>query len=113
MVTTEEFTRLIRAVDAVYKAAHWTPDRPVDEAKLWTELRDAAMIAPGNSPKLIARTPFVLMENDFPLGVYSSEEKASDAKLAREDYWGRKMFTSNYRTPYIRYYKYTLDAAPD
>lgn len=42
--------RLVNAVKAVYYAAHWTPDRPVDAGALWTELRDAAELEPGKSP---------------------------------------------------------------
>jgi len=41
---------LIEAVHRLYYAAHWTPDRPVDEAKLWTDIRDAAGFKPGGSP---------------------------------------------------------------
>lgn len=41
---------LRNAVSAVYYAAHWTPDRPVDAAKLWTDLRDAAGFEPGRAP---------------------------------------------------------------
>jgi hypothetical protein len=46
-----EHARLIRAVASIYYGAHWTPDRPVDEASLWTELRDAAGFEPGKAPK--------------------------------------------------------------
>jgi len=44
---------LTEAVHRLYYAAHWTPDRPVDEAKLWTDIRDAAGFKPGGSPKEI------------------------------------------------------------
>lgn len=44
--------RLTTAVSAVYYAAHWTPDREVDAAALWTELRDAAGFTPSNAPCL-------------------------------------------------------------
>ena len=44
---------LIEAIRRLYYAAHWTPDRPVDEAKLWTDIRDAAGFKPGGSPKAI------------------------------------------------------------
>lgn len=37
------------AVEALYFAAHWSPDRPVDAAGLWTRVRDAAGIAPGQT----------------------------------------------------------------
>ena len=43
--------RIINAVSSIYYGAHWTPDRPVDETHLWTELRDACGFNPGNSPK--------------------------------------------------------------
>ncbi len=50
--------RLIKAVRAVYFAAHWRPDRTVEnEVELWTELRDAAGIEPGHAPKPRSVTP--------------------------------------------------------
>lgn len=42
---------LVAKVANVYYAAAWSADREVDEATLWTELRDAAGFEPGNSPK--------------------------------------------------------------
>jgi ElaB/YqjD/DUF883 family membrane-anchored ribosome-binding protein len=47
----EGWKRLHAAVGAVYYSALWSADRPVDERRLWTELRDAAGFVPGNSPK--------------------------------------------------------------
>lgn len=44
---------LTEAVRAVYYAGVWSCDRPVDEAALWTTLRDAAGFTPGQSPKPI------------------------------------------------------------
>jgi hypothetical protein len=41
--------RLREAVLRLYCAAHWTADRPVDEAALWLDVRDAAEIPPGTS----------------------------------------------------------------
>ena len=41
---------LIEAIRNLYYAAHWTPDRPVDVVKLWTDVRDAAGFKPGGSP---------------------------------------------------------------
>lgn len=38
------------AVSDLYYAAHWTPDRPCDADALWTRLRDAAGLTPGNAP---------------------------------------------------------------
>ena len=46
-----EIERLRKAVSDVYYAAHWTPDRPCDAGRLWTDLRDAAGLKPGNAPK--------------------------------------------------------------
>jgi hypothetical protein len=42
---------LLEAVRDLYYAAVWSADRPVDEAKLWTAVRDAAGFPPGQSPK--------------------------------------------------------------
>lgn len=51
---TRDFERLIRAVKAVYFAAHWSPDRRViDATGLWTELRDASGIEPGSARRLL------------------------------------------------------------
>jgi hypothetical protein len=43
-------SKLIEAVRALYYAAVWHPDRPVDAAALWTTVRDAAGFEPGQSP---------------------------------------------------------------
>lgn len=39
------------AIEKIYYAAHWTPDRPCSADKLWTDLRDAAGLPPGRSPR--------------------------------------------------------------
>ena len=44
-----DFEKLRRAVDALYFAAYWHADRPVDEQALWTAVRDAALIRPGQT----------------------------------------------------------------
>jgi hypothetical protein len=36
---------------ALYRAGHWTCDRPADEAGLWMALREALHLPPGSSPK--------------------------------------------------------------
>jgi hypothetical protein len=46
----ETFPKLRDAVRKLYYAAHWTPDRPVDAAKLWTDVRDAAGFPKGGAP---------------------------------------------------------------
>ena len=38
------------AVRRLYYAAHWTPDRDVDERQLWEDVRDAAGFEPGHAP---------------------------------------------------------------
>lgn len=43
--------RLMRAAANLYYAAHWTPDRDCDAGALWKELRDAAGLEPGHSPR--------------------------------------------------------------
>lgn len=47
----EETDRIIAAANALYEAGVWSCDREVDEAALWTELRDALCRKPGTSPK--------------------------------------------------------------
>lgn len=47
--------RLLSAVSAVYFAAVWSPDRPCDDQKIWTELRDAACIEPGMSTAALVK----------------------------------------------------------
>lgn len=49
----ELLNNLIEAVGNVYYAAHWSPDRKldVDAEELWENLRDAAGLPPGFSPK--------------------------------------------------------------
>jgi hypothetical protein len=43
--------RLQDAVLALYAAAYWTADREADDEALWSEVRDAAEIPPGTSPR--------------------------------------------------------------
>lgn len=43
--------RLRTAIEALYYAGVWHCDRPVDEAALWQELRDAAGLVIGASPE--------------------------------------------------------------
>jgi len=49
----ESFPNLRDAVRRLYYSAHWTPDRPVDSAELWTAVRDAAGFPHGNAPTLL------------------------------------------------------------
>lgn len=51
VTTIEGLQALLDAVRNLYYAAVWHADRPVDEAALWTAVRDAAGLTPGNSPK--------------------------------------------------------------
>jgi hypothetical protein len=48
-----EFDILKDAVKNLYYSAVWHADRTVDEAALWTAVRDAAGLTPGRSPKEI------------------------------------------------------------
>lgn len=45
------------AVHRLYYAAVWYADRPVDEAKLWADVRDAAGFRNGESPRLTPPAP--------------------------------------------------------
>jgi hypothetical protein len=45
----DRLMELKKAAEALYFAAHWHADRPVDESALWTALRDAARIEPGQT----------------------------------------------------------------
>ncbi len=49
----ESLYRLRLAVDRLYFAAYWHPDRQVDERALWTAVRDAAKIKPGQTGELL------------------------------------------------------------
>lgn len=44
---------LTGAVRELYFSAYWHADRPVDEAALWTAVRDAAGIQPGQTRALL------------------------------------------------------------
>jgi hypothetical protein len=46
-----QYLDLLTAVGNVYYSGQWTADRPADEQKLWEELRDAAGLLHGLSPK--------------------------------------------------------------
>lgn len=54
-IDVEKAEALRLAVISLYTAAHWTADRDVPAERLWEEVRDAAGILPGNSPKKIER----------------------------------------------------------
>ena len=47
---SKKFENLRNAVRVLYYCAFWTPDRPVDEAKVWEDVRDACGFPQGNSP---------------------------------------------------------------
>jgi len=47
----QQLQNLRSAVESLYYSAVWHADRPVDEAGLWTAVRDAAGFRPGNSPE--------------------------------------------------------------
>jgi hypothetical protein len=49
----KEIERLRKAAVALYYAAYWHADRPVDEAALWMALRDAAEIPPGHTASVL------------------------------------------------------------
>jgi hypothetical protein len=49
--TEEQLRRLRTAATALYFAGKWTCHRPVDEAKLWEDLRDALGLEAGVSTK--------------------------------------------------------------
>lgn len=47
----DAFAALRATVERLYYAAHWSPDRSVDAATLWTDVRDAAGLTPGETGK--------------------------------------------------------------
>lgn len=49
----DRYYALAAAADRLYFAGYWHADRPVDEQRLWTALRDAAGIAPGQTTKVL------------------------------------------------------------
>jgi hypothetical protein len=51
----QDMEKLIEACFNIYYAGNWTCDRPVDEAKMWADLRDALGIPPGTSPQPIRK----------------------------------------------------------
>lgn len=64
LTTAEQLQKLLVAVEGVYYSAVWSADRPVDEAFLWKELRDAAGFVPGQSP---APIPFEGVRTTYSL----------------------------------------------
>jgi hypothetical protein len=53
MTYKRRYFELANAVEALYYAAYWHADRPVDEAKLWTAVRDAANFIPGHATRAL------------------------------------------------------------
>ena len=87
-VPLPDHSRLVEAVRAIYYSACWHPDRTVDgENAMWTELRDAAGFAPGQSPTPVplpptfeAQCPDCGGDGRVPVGEhYVSHEMALDA----------------------------------
>jgi len=76
-----ETLNLHETIKKLYYAAHWTPDRPVDAEKLWTDLRDAAGLPRGNSPKPI---PFEGVEVSYSVDRLRQIGHLSSAKKSRE-----------------------------
>lgn len=62
--TADKFEILRNAVRRLYYAAHWTPDRAVDSAELWTTVRDACGFPKGNSPEQL---PFDGIRVEYPI----------------------------------------------
>lgn len=66
----EKYDKLKEAVRNLYYAAHWSPDRPVDDAKLWEAVRDAAGFDKGNAPK-----PNLIVDKWKEIAKRSTEDK--------------------------------------
>ena len=81
MTVEGQLVNLRNAVRALYYSAHWTPDRPVDVVKLWTDVRDAAGFPKGNSPKEL---PFDGIEVSYPVDSLRQIGHLVSAKKGRE-----------------------------
>lgn len=111
----EEVQLMRFAITALYKAAHWTPDRPVDAVGLWTVLRDAAGLPPGQSPvpipAQVAAGPLHLEIDDsgYPEDITSSEPEANPTEP------GRSSFSVAFQGPkdVALRYAHLFAAAPD
>lgn len=101
----ERYLRLLDAVDAIYHAAYWHPDRVVkNEIQLWEELRDAAGITPGSSSALLgsdlANTPNpcaeLLLDNPS-VGAFYRPARSWDElyELSRDDDPGEEPLTAD------------------
>ena len=91
-VLEPQFSDLKRAVHELYFAADWHADRPVDEAALWSAVRDAAGIEPGHAPvplgiapaaKSLARQVIGLYELDKKAGIERPYNEPAEVRLAR------------------------------
>lgn len=51
-----------KAIEALYFAAYWTPDRECDAGRLWEQLRDAAEIPPGQAGMILGQPLTTLVE---------------------------------------------------
>lgn len=45
----DRFEKLKAAIEALYYAAYWRPDRDCDAVSLWAAVRDAAELPPGQT----------------------------------------------------------------
>lgn len=77
----QETNTLIEAVRKLYYAAVWYADRPVDEAGLWTSVRDAAGFKPGGSPEAL---PFDGIQATYTMDRLRQIGQLVSAKSGRE-----------------------------
>jgi len=88
----EKVLRMQQAIDNLYFAAWWSPDRACDAARLWDELRDAAEIDEGAKTYLLGEdhsgdaqtvTDFVNVE------YLENQVESIDAELRTQTDWAQ------------------------
>jgi len=103
-VRASDFAALQQAAEALYFAGYWHCDRPADEQALWTALRDAAGIQPGQTgarlgpdrtpPEVASIRPGLEAVQSFLAGAYQSSNQAAVVLDCLEAYINNELAAS-------------------
>jgi hypothetical protein len=65
----DDFGRLQEAVEKLYYAAYWAPDRYCDARKLWEDVRAAAGFEHGQTSKILGEPNRIFHEANQCVGI--------------------------------------------
>jgi hypothetical protein len=85
---TPSDSKLLTAIKALYLAAYWSPDRPVDAIALWDDVRSAANIERGVVPPPLEAELIAIEDSKDTTG--SSNEGITEIKKKSKKMKGRR-----------------------